>query len=664
MSKKQEILLFDIEVYPNYFLLNYIDYDSKDQYSYEINESDNCINEIVNFCLKRNVLYIGHNILGYDLLILNYILKNKKELLQLNNLDVCLAIKSISDKIISKKRNEKWHSDLIPLLDFRKFNCIDTLAIMNTVDRVGIKQASINLKYNNVQDLPFEPGTYLTKEEQSIVKEYCFNDCNIGLLLYEKKKPDIELRKDVSERYDIDVTNSNDTGIAKKVLNKYYSEYTNLDIKSFKDLRSYNRPFLLGEVVPKLEFKTKPFQDLYEWFKKQEITEKTDIDLIEDELQEVKKVKIHYDLRLPGITVRFALGGCHSQDPPGKFITTTKEELIDFDFASWYPNLLLNYEVKPRHVKAEFLTIVKTLTLERIKDKQEGRKKDADIKKIIINSIYGLLGSDYYWLKDKKALLKVTVTGQLWLAKLLENLYLEGINVISMNTDGILSLVDVDKKDKYYQICNDLSKEVNVEGEYSYYKEYIRKDVNNYLSIDLKNKTKEKGKYFSTEIQLSKGYYYPIIGKALRDYYVNNIPIEKTILEEQNIYMFISSQKVDINKFKAEYHYFKDNSIKIKELQKINRWIITNKGGKFLKVEKDEAKLIRLEEKRLKKKKISEADKLNKKIGVEKNYFLEIVNNVSTTNTKDYDLNYDFYIKICNDTINDITPKTKQLALF
>jgi DNA polymerase elongation subunit (family B) len=657
------IYIFDIECYINYFLLNFIDYTTKKQYSLEINENTNNLKEIVKFTKVKNTTYVGHNILGYDNLLLNYIVQNRKELVALENLEICSKIKDISDKIINRKRNEQWSDELLELLNFENFNCIDTLALMNTIDRVGIKQASINLKYNNVQELPYAPESILTLDEQQNVKDYCFNDCNISLLLYEKKLPDIELRKDITERYGVDVSNCNDTAIAKKILNKYYSEYTNLPVKSFKDLRSFNKPFKLEEVVPLIEFKTKPFQDLYQWFKNQEVTEKTEI-LVDEEDKEVKKTKIFYDLRLPNIVVRFAFGGLHSIDLPKKFVTTELKELTDFDFNSYYPNLLINYNVKPRHVKPEFIQIVKTLTLERIKDKQEGRKKDADIKKIVINSIYGLLGSEYYWLRDKKALLKITVTGQLWLAKLLEELYLNEIEVISMNTDGILSYVDVHKKDKYEEICNSISKQVNIEGEYSYYKEYIRKDVNNYLSIDLNSKTKEKGKYFATEIQLSKGYYYPIIGKALREFYLNNIPIENTILNEPDIYNFMSSQKVDVNKFEAVLQTFENNEINKQQLQKINRWIVTKKGGKFLKVEKDAAKLQRLQKKKEELKAISIKDRQNKIIGVEVDSFVTILNNVKDTNAKNYDLDYKFYINICNEIINAIEPKVQQLALF
>jgi hypothetical protein len=101
----------------------------------------------------------------------------------------------------------------------------------------------------------------------------------------------------------------------------------------------------------------------------------------------------------------------------------------------------------------------------------------------------------------------------------------------------------------------------DIEGEFTNYTKYVRKDINNYLSIDTKGEIKTKGKYFTTKIQLSKGYYYPIIAKALVDYFVNNIPIETTIKNENNVYLFMCSQKIDTNKFNPEIQYFSNNQI-------------------------------------------------------------------------------------------------------
>ncbi len=650
--------ILDIEIYPNYFLLCGIDFKSKERFSFEIDENLNDLEKLL-LWIKEKKLRVGHNILGFDNLLLSYLDKNKETLREVDNLYIVKELKRICDKIINKKRDEKWDDEMRNLFDF-KFNCIDTLAIMNTVDKVGLKQASINLKYHNVQELPYKPDTILTQEEKDNVKDYCFNDCEISCLLYDKKLPDLELRKDVTKRYGLNVMNSNDTAIAKKILDKYYSEATGRNVKEFKDLRSYNKPFLLKEIIPEIEFKTKPFQDLLDWFKKQEITEKTEIIVTDDE-EEIKKVKIKYDVIVNDLSIRFGLGGCHSVDGPDKFKTTETSTILDCDFGSYYPNLILNYKIRPRHVGPEFLSIVDRLTKERIKDKLEGRKKDADVKKIVINSIYGLLGSDYYWLKDTKALLKTTITGQLWLAKFCEELLINNIQVISLNTDGVLCLVKKEQEELYYSICNEISKTVKIDVEYTKYKEYIRRDVNNFMSIDENDKVKQKGKYFTTEIALNKGYYYPIVAKALNEFYINKKSIESTVMTEKDVYMFMASQKVDTAKFKAELSIYENGNIQKKQLQKINRWVVTKNGGKFLKVELDEAMAERIEKKTKEGKKLTKADLSRKTIGVETQNLVTIINKVEK---KEYNLDYKFYIDLCKSTIELISPTFVQTSLF
>ena len=233
--------IFDIEIYPNYFLICSIDYSTKKKKSFIIDENNNDLEKILEW-IKEKKTRVGHNILSFDNLLLSFLVKNKQKLLYDKNIHIISELKRICDKIINKKRNEHWDDEIKKLFDF-KFDCIDTLAMMNTVDKVGLKQASINLKYQNVQELPYEPNSILNEEEKNVVKEYCFNDCEISCLLYEKKLPDLELRKDVTKRYKIEATNLNDTGIAKKILDKYYSEATNTPIKDFNKLRSYNKPF-------------------------------------------------------------------------------------------------------------------------------------------------------------------------------------------------------------------------------------------------------------------------------------------------------------------------------------------------------------------------------------------------------------------------------------
>jgi len=656
---KENIECWDVECYTNLFSLASINYETKNRTLFVISEVRNDILGIMEFFKQKKTLFVGHNILNYDNILISYIIKNYSELKKLNNLEICKKLKFISDKIIEKKRNEKW-SDLLKVYLTPSYKCLDTYQLMNTIDRISLKQASVNLKYHNVQDLPYSPETILTQEQIIEVLAYNFNDCEIQCLLYEHFIPNIELRKEVSKIYKLDVSNANDTAIAKKIINKNYSEKTGISENDFKDLRSFNSPFYLKEVVPTLEFETKEFQDLYNWFKNQLITEKTEISTGDTE----KKEKISYDLIHPVINIRFALGGCHSMDLPGMFVSDNNTSIRDFDFNSFYPYIIIRNKAKARHVRDEFIDILADITEERIKAKKEKRKKDAEILKIVINSTYGLYGSNFYWLKDTKALLKVTVTGQLYLAKLTEMLLLAEIKVLSVNTDGVLSEVKQEQNAIYEEICNQCSKMFDIEGEFTNYTKYIRKDVNNYLSIDTKGEIKTKGKYFTTKVQLSKGYYYPIIAKALVDYFVNNIPVETTIKNENDVYLFMCSQKIDTNKFNPEIQYFSDNQIVTEQIQKINRWIITKTGAKFAKVEKVESKINRLQKKELNNKRITDKDSATKKIGIEKDYLITVLNKVENTNAKDYNINYSFYINLCNEVIDDISPRVQQLSMF
>jgi hypothetical protein len=125
--------------------------------------------------------------------------------------------------------------------------------------------------------------------------------------------------------------------------------------------------------------------------------------------------------------------------------------------------------------------------------------------------------------------------------------------------------------------------------------------------------------------------------------------------------MFIASQKVDINKFNAEFHYFENNQVNIKKLQKINRWIVTKNGGKFLKVENEKSTKERIEKKKEEGKTLSKADLKTKVIGVETDRLLTIVNKIEN---KGHDLDYSFYIKVCKDTIELINPSFVQISMF
>ena len=82
-------------------------------------------------------------------------------------------------------------------------------------------------------------------------------------------------------------------------------------------------------------------------------------------------------------------------------------------------------------------------------------KTAAEALKIVINSIYGKLGSELFFLYDRFAQMQVTINGQLMTMTLVETLELEGIHVVSANTDGIVIKLPVDKEEVFKHITDE-----------------------------------------------------------------------------------------------------------------------------------------------------------------------------------------------------------------
>ena len=80
------------------------------------------------------------------------------------------------------------------------------------------------------------------------------------------------------------------------------------------------------------------------------------------------------------------------------------------------------------------------------------------------------------------------------------------INVISANTDGIVSYVPNNKKSLFEKICFNWEFITNFELEGTTYKAYHSRDVNNYLAIKTNGEVKEKG-VFTKTIPTKTGYF-------------------------------------------------------------------------------------------------------------------------------------------------------------
>lgn len=230
-------------------------------------------------------------------------------------------------------------------------------------------------------------------------------------------------------------------------------------------------------------------------------------------------------------------------------------------YTSYYPSIMIEYNVCPKHLLAkpfkEMLSFMKetrvlckhTPDSERHIIENVPNKIGAEALKIVINSIYGKLGSQMFFLYDRFAQMQVTINGQLMTLTLIEELELNGIHVISANTDGIVIKLPRNKEELYKQITDKWNETNKMSADYEDYEKLVVRDINNYFDIqNIKNKiiSEFKGDFDPKQYlkDLKKGYNAPIVATAVYEYFVNNTPVMTTLQNCNDILAFCKTQNV------------------------------------------------------------------------------------------------------------------------
>lgn len=233
----------------------------------------------------------------------------------------------------------------------------------------------------------------------------------------------------------------------------------------------------------------------------------------------------------------FGLGGIHGA--PNKPIHR-KGLIIHVDVTSYYPSLMIKYDLLSRNVKDK--NIYKEIYDKRVALKKAGKKKEQAPYKIILNSTFGITNDPYSLAYDPRRNHEVCINGQLLLLDLLEKL--EGhCEVIQSNTDGLIIMIpDTDEAfNKIDDICYEWEHRTGMGLGFDVIKEIWQGDVNNYLWVD-DGKGERKGAYVKDLSPLDNDL--PIINKAMVEYMTNNVPVEATINNCDELVMFQKIVKI------------------------------------------------------------------------------------------------------------------------
>jgi hypothetical protein len=612
------IWIFDIEIYKNYFGVIFKNPKTKELKEFIIFEKRNDFKELIDFIHTPDLWLIGYNNYNFDNQLLNFMNEKSGEYIIMDSDSnyICNDIYLIAKLIINDNFSE--HMYKLP------FKYIDLMKVGN-LQHKALKLLAVNLKWYKIQELPIPWDKEILDSNLELLHSYNLNDVEITEVLYNILLDKIKLRFKISEKYNVDVYSESDSGIGNRLLEKFYSDITNLKPNEFKLLRTKRPLIRFRDIVFNfINFKTKELQELHESI----------INHTYYENMPFFNKSVIFD----GVKYKLGVGGLHSVDKAKIFEETNDNYLIDADVESMYPSIIANYQLVPKHLSNNFVSKYREILQDRIKAKHEGRIDESEALKIVLHGTFGKTIYKNHWLYDPLVGYKITVNGQLLLLMLIEELTLNGFKVISANTDGVLCIVNKNKLDLYLKVCKDWENITSLNLEYSYYKKYIRKDVNNYIAIKDNDKIKQKGE-FSTELNLRKGFDKPIISIALYDYFIHNIPIKNTILNHKDIYDFCTSKKID-SKFTNEYHYIENREPKIDKLQKIVRFYVSLNGGILYKKD-EEGKII------------------NYCVG---KYVTLFNNYIHFDNFNKYNINYNYYISETQKIIDQII--NPQLTLF
>lgn len=524
-EKNPKTWAYDIESFPNYFLVSFYDGTIHKDFEY-FNEESSDTSKLESFLKNEVCTLFSFNGRAYDNLVLAQFFKTKS----------ITDTKNYSDKFFKGKRQHnpftKTLTDGLASIFSTNIRDIDLKSLLNI--QASLKVVECALGMESIEESPIAFDAVLNLADLEQIKKYCHHDTKATWLLSQHKqtKEAIAVRESVTQEFkpSQDVFSYSEPTIVSTVLPALAKRMQCLPEKHpFRDNKTFSGDCYGVELIDSnIIFSTQDLQALLEDAKSHLYIAKGDI----------KKLEKRIDLF--GCKFNFALGGLHTINTPLAVQGNEDYTIFDVDVASYYPSLILKYGVAPERWKEPFLKVYESIVENRLQAKKEGKKGKANAYKLILNSTFGKLKSESSVLHNKKGQLVVTLNGQLLLFKLLESVMLStSCKLLQANTDGITVYVKRSETDRLRKICKDWELETGFSLEEKEYKTLVMSNVNSYIATDCKDEIKAKGVYSITD-NFKSGRKIPnIVKRALVDSALQNKTVQEVITANRNALDYI-----------------------------------------------------------------------------------------------------------------------------
>lgn len=531
-SSRPGTMVFDIEIYSNYFLAAFRHLETGRVCYVESDDLGTINGSKLKFIIEK-FLTIGFNTIGFDLPICAMAIAGMG--LQ--------KLKDATQQIIVYQ---------VPWRDVLKSYKVKQLRDINHIDLIEVAPLRGSLKIyggrmhcRRMQDLPFHPDVVLSYEQIIITRHYCINDLDNTQLMYDMLKQQIELRVELGNQYGIDLRSKSDAQIAEYVITAEVAK-----LNGCKPVRPTIAP---GTAY---RFKTPDYMQYFQ------------TDLLRNTLKIVEDswfvVAEHGSIEMPPhiadlqininrATYTMGIGGLHSTEKKSSHVAGNGYELHEVDVTSYYPRIILNQKLFPHHLGANFLWVYNSLVEKRLYAKANKLLLIANSLKIVINGSFGKLGSKWSNLYAPDLLVQVTLTGQLTLLLLIEWLELNGIEVVSANTDGIVIKPHVSQVERMKYLIKEWERVTNFEMESDQYTGLYSRDVNSYMAVKTDGSVKTKGAFSNPwgdeklkdkSMWLHKNPSAQICVEAFQMLLTKGVPIAETVRRCTDVTKFLSVRTV------------------------------------------------------------------------------------------------------------------------
>ena len=638
-------VIYDLELNPNFFLYVGMNIDTKEIYVFEISERKDERFLLLSHLKTLNKM-VGFNNLSFDYPIVHFLITQLK-----HNIPASLFVIKLYDKgqqLINAEN--RWDGIIkkpfIIQIDLFYINHYDNFA-----KSTSLKLLEFNMQMTDIQTLPYAYNHSLAFNEMDEVITYCKNDVEATYQFYLKNIAKIKFRNRMSEIYNQNLTNFNDVKIGETILLSSISDNLKIDKFTVNKMRTHRASIKINEIIlPYIKFESPQMRILLNWWKNKIIYETKgqfsglDLEDVAPILPYCNPKTVKGKLKTLNIIIKgfqfdFGTGGLHGTSKPGIWKSDEEGDLILVDVSSYYPNLAAMNKFHPAHIPQEiFTSTILMLYQQRMTARTTGDNEMVAAIKLALNgALYGKSNSEYSFMYDPQFMMSITINGQLLLIMLAEQIMKIDIEIIQVNTDGILVKCPKYKKEQLDAIVANWENITDLKLDYDLFDFIVQRDVNNYLGVFTNGKIKYKGVFdynYANNGDWHKNFSMLIVAKGLEAYFLHNISPSTFVKNHQ-----------DMNDFFIRTKYGKDSKLFMVEgnnklqLQNITRYYISRTGFEFIKTMNPLKNKVE-----------------DREFQVESGFLCREMNHINNENMilMEQDIDYQYYIEKIEDNIEKI----------